>query len=59
VKQKPGFDMEVFRWMNEEAIRRNIPPDALTGSIILDKLSIETDIRITKSGDIKLKFQIN
>jgi hypothetical protein len=44
--------MEIFKWMHEEALRRKIPPDGWTGGIIIDEMSIQTDIQITKTGDL-------
>lgn len=52
VKQQVGFDQDVFKWMFEEARRRNIPEEGWTGGIILDEMSIQSDIQISKSGDM-------
>ena len=52
VKQQVGFDHDVFRWMFEEAKRHNIPEEGWIGGIILDEMSIQSDIQISKSGDM-------
>lgn len=52
VKQEVGFDKDVFKWMHEEAKRRNLPEGGWTGGIILDEMSIQSDIQISKSGDM-------
>lgn len=35
-----------------EAKRRNIPDDGMVGGIIFDEMAVQTDIQISKSGDI-------
>ena len=35
-----------------EAKRRNIPDDGMVGGIIFDKMALQSDIQISKSGDI-------
>ena len=52
IKQKTGFDEEVFHWMHLEANRQNLSPGERYGGIIFDEMSIQTDIEIDKKGDI-------
>lgn len=52
IKQKPGFDDEIFHWMHIEANRQNMPEDGRYGGIIFDEMSIQADIEIDKKGDI-------
>ena len=52
IKQKPGFDEEVFNWMHMEANRQNLPKGERYGGIIFDEMSIQTDLEIDKKGDI-------
>jgi hypothetical protein len=52
VKQQVGFDDDVFRWMFQEAKRRNITEEGWTGGIILDEMTIQSDIQISKTGDL-------
>lgn len=52
IKQKPGFDEEMFHWMHIEANRQNISEHERYGGIIFDEMSIQVDIEIDKKGDI-------
>lgn len=48
VKQHVGFYQDVFRWMFEEAKRRAIPEEGWTGGIIINEMSIQSDLQICK-----------
>jgi hypothetical protein len=52
VKQQIGFDEEIFDWMLEEAKRNNLPEEGYTGGIIIDEMSIQSDLQICKNGDV-------
>ena len=52
IKQKPGFDEEVFHWMHMEANRQSLPQGERYGGIVFDEMAIQTDIEIDKKGDI-------
>lgn len=47
-----GFDEEIFKWMHLEAKRRSLPVEGWSGGIILDEMSIQSDLQINKDGDI-------
>jgi hypothetical protein len=52
IKQKPGFEDDVFQWMYAEANRQNIPEGERYGGVIFDEMAIQTDIQIDKYGDV-------
>ncbi|XP_053408959.1 uncharacterized protein LOC123565639 [Mercenaria mercenaria] len=52
VKHQVGFDDSIFDWMLEEAKRRDIPEEGYTGGIIIDEMSIQSDIQICKNNDV-------
>lgn len=52
VKHDIGFHAEVFHWMFKEARRLELPDSALVGGIILDEMSVQTDLQIAKNGDV-------
>jgi hypothetical protein len=52
IKQHTGFDNNIFDWMFEEAKRRSIPEEGYTGGIIIDEMSIQSDIQICKNNDV-------
>lgn len=52
LKQEPGFDNKVFEWMLSEAKRRNIPDDGMIGGIIFDEMAVQSDIQLSKCGDV-------
>ena len=52
IKQDVGFDNNIFHWMLEEAKRKKIPEEGYMGGIILDEMSIQSDIQISKNGDV-------
>lgn len=52
IKNNVGFDKEIFKWMHLEAKRRSLPVEGWSGGIILDEMSIQSDIQISKNGDI-------
>ena len=52
LKQDPGFDDSIFEWMFMEAQRRNIPDDGMIGGIIFDEMAVQSDVQISKNGDV-------
>lgn len=52
VQHKVGFNNEVFQWMLKEAIRLEVPAEGLLGGVIMDEMAIQTDLQITKEGDV-------
>jgi len=52
VQQKVGFQKDIFKWMSKEAKRLQIPKEGLIGAIVLDEMAIQSDVQITKSGDV-------
>ena len=52
LKQEPGFDDNVFEWMLTEAKRRNIPEDGMIGGVIFDEMAVQSDVQISKNGDV-------
>lgn len=52
VKQNVGFDDNIFRWMHEEARRKDLCEEGYMGGLIIDEMAIQADVEITKSGDV-------
>ena len=52
IRQRVGFDDDIFLWMFEEARRKNIPVEGYNGGLIIDEMSIQSDIQICKNGDL-------
>ena len=48
VQQKPGIVPDMMQWMSQEAARQNIPPHVMFGGLIMDEMSIQEDLAITK-----------
>ena len=41
VSQKPGLNNDILKWMNDEAVKRNISPAERVGRIVVDEMSIQ------------------
>jgi hypothetical protein len=52
IQNNVGFDNDIFKWMHLEAKRRALPIEGWSGGIILDEMSIQTDLQINKNGDV-------
>ena len=44
----PGFDSNIFNWMNLEAKRLHIPPEGRIGGLLIDEMAIQESIEIVK-----------
>ena len=51
VKQKPDFNECNLDWMKAEASRRNISSFGHRGGILIDEMTVQDDLVITKKGD--------
>lgn len=51
VKQIPRFNEANLTWMKKEMDRQNIPEFGRHGGIVIDEMTIQDDLIITKSGD--------
>jgi hypothetical protein len=51
VKQKPGFVSENLQWMKQQAILSKIPEFGFHGGLLIDEMTIQDDLIITKDGD--------
>ena len=51
VKQTPGFNKGNLTWMMKEMEKQNVSEFGRHGGIIIDEMSIQDDLIITKSGD--------
>ena len=51
VKQKPDFNENNLDWMKTEASRRNISSFGHRGGILIDEMTVQDDLVITKKGD--------
>ena len=51
-KQQTGFSDDILQWMHTEAKSKNIPPQGMSGGIVIDEMSIQDDLQIeyTKEG---------
>ncbi|MES9902010.1 MAG: hypothetical protein ABW168_04915 [Sedimenticola sp.] len=52
VKHEIGFDDKVLQWMHSEAVRKGLPEEGWAGGVVIDEMSIQSDIQMSKSGDI-------
>lgn len=52
VKHEVGFDDNIMEWMHEEASRKSLPEEGWFGGIVMDEMSIQSDLQICKSGDL-------
>ena len=51
INQKPGVNIDLLHWMKNEAISRNLPPHGYEGGIILDEMSVQSDLEFcSKDG---------
>ena len=48
VKQTPGFNSTLLKWMNKEAIRQQV--SNRQGGLLLDEMAIQEDLQICKRG---------
>ena len=46
VQQKPGIVTDMMQWMQQEALRQNVPPHGMYGGLIMDEMSIQEDLVI-------------
>jgi hypothetical protein len=51
VKQTPKFNEGNLTWMKKEMDRQDIPQSGRHGGIVIDEMTIQDDLVITKSGD--------
>lgn len=51
VKQSPGFCEDNLLWMKKEMDKQNVPEFGRHGGLIVDEMTIQDDLIITKSGD--------
>jgi hypothetical protein len=52
IKQKPGFNSDMFRWMAKEADRITLSKAGYMGGLILDEMNIQKDLQIvSKQGE--------
>ncbi|XP_014679705.1 PREDICTED: uncharacterized protein LOC106819609 [Priapulus caudatus] len=55
VHQKPGLNNDMLLWMYEEAKSKQVPPHGMTGGIVFDEMSIQSDLQIIYSeGQVKI-----
>ncbi|XP_014664265.1 PREDICTED: uncharacterized protein LOC106806734 isoform X3 [Priapulus caudatus] len=55
VHQKPGLNNDMLHWMYEEAKSKQVPPHGMTGGIVFDEMSIQSDLQIIYSeGKVKI-----
>jgi len=51
IHQKAGLNKELLHWMKNEAMHKNIPPEGYEGGLILDEMSIQSDLQFySKNG---------
>ena len=50
ITQTPGLSKNIFSWMDQEANRMNISDQGRIGGILLDEMSIQQKIELSKSG---------
>jgi len=49
--QKAGLNKELLHWMKNEALHKNLPPEGYEGGLILDEMSIQSDLQFySKNG---------
>ena len=51
IKQKPGINKDNFSWMQREVERQNITKFGKRGGLILDEMSLQDDLTISRKGD--------
>ncbi|MES9879372.1 MAG: hypothetical protein ABW185_00630 [Sedimenticola sp.] len=51
VKQTPSFNEDNIKWMSKEATSQKISDFGKHGGIVIDEMSIQDDLVLTKSGD--------
>ena len=51
VKQKPGFSSENLNWMKEQANSQDLSQFGYHGGLLVDEMTIQDDLVITKHGD--------
>jgi hypothetical protein len=51
VKQETGFNEKILQWMHAEAVEKQIHEDGWMGGIVIDEMSIQSDLQISKNGD--------
>ena len=55
INQKPGINNELIHWMKNEALSRNLPPGGYEGGLILDEMSIQSDLEFcSRDGNVYL-----
>ena len=52
VKQKPGFNNELFRWKNREADRQNVSSENIEDGLLSDEVSIQDDLVLEKDKGV-------
>ena len=53
--QKAGINKELLHWMKNEALHRNLPTEGYEGGLILDEMSIQSDLQFyCKNGQTYL-----
>jgi hypothetical protein len=52
IKHEVGFDDNVLKWMHCEAVRKEIHHDGWIGGIVIDEMSIQSDLQLSKNGDV-------
>ena len=45
IHQKAGINKEILHWMKNEAVNKNIPPEGYEGGLMLDEMSIQSDLQ--------------
>lgn len=50
IAHSPGLSRDIFCWMDQEANRMNMPDSGRTGGILLDEMSIQQKIELSKHG---------
>ncbi|KAH3805960.1 hypothetical protein DPMN_134270 [Dreissena polymorpha] len=50
ISHSPGLSRDIFCWMDQEANIMNIPKSGRTGGILLDEMSIQKKIELSKHG---------
>ena len=46
IQQKPGIVTDMMQWMQQEALRQNVPPHGMYSGLIMDEMSIQEDLVI-------------
>ncbi|CAC5402768.1 unnamed protein product [Mytilus coruscus] len=53
IKQKPGINHDNLTWMKKEAERQQVSFFGHRGGLLLDEMSIQDDIEVTRKGDAR------